>query len=221
MDKNKPAEKQARKVVDWDAVTDDWRIGKLTERQMEEKHSVSRQAMRKRFTKLGITRDLSATVRAATKAALVQTASNARLSDGLVVKAVVNEVVQNFETRQHNAITGAVTEAVAVVHSHQDQAGSLISLLKRMTGELEEITDKPQSLEQIAEALEEESPEAAKAVKKLRTLTTRLNNLKTAGETLQRLVAIQRQAHGIDDDDKKSTVNIDSLLQSIAEEEGL
>jgi len=187
---------------------------------MEEKHSVSRQAMRKRFKKLGITRDLSSTVRAATKAALVQSSAKTRLSDGEVVQAVVSEVVQNFEERQLKTIAVAVSENVAVIHSHQRRASSLIGLLERMTGELEEITDNPTTLEQIANSLEEDDPEASKAVKKLRSLTSRLNNLKTAGETLQRLVAIQRQAHGIDDDSKGGS-GVDEFLQTLAAEEGL
>ena len=211
-----PADKTKRAKIDWEAVERDYRIGQLTVRQIQEKHSVSNGGMMAKAKKEGWTRDLSDAVRIATKAKVRQK----------IVEQVKEQVEQSgaesrakAERATFSDVDLAATANALLMGKHQARAGRLSSLLEKLTGEMEEVTADPQSLESIALALEENDPKSAEAVNRLRTLTSRFNNLKTAGEILGKLVPIERQAYGIGEDSNGSGGSIESLISEIEREE--
>lgn len=195
---DKKTETKAKRVkIDWEAVERDYRIGQLTIRQIQEKHKVSNGGMMERVKKESWTRDLSESVRLATKA------------------KVRAKVVQ--QVREQVARTGAETGAKAerstfqevdlasnvnatIILRHQRQADEFASLLGTMGEEIKALTvATPESIELLVMAIVEGDPDAAKKIEQLRTLSSRLGNLKTASEVLGLLSKIERTAFNIDD----------------------
>lgn len=72
----------ASKRVDWEAVERDYRTGSLSLRELGLKHNVDHAAIARKKTKEGWTQDLSAAVRQATNAALIQEIVNTAVNDG-------------------------------------------------------------------------------------------------------------------------------------------
>ena len=59
MPSTKTSTNTRRSKIDWEGIEREWRVGKLTQREIADRYGVSDEGMRKRFKRLGITRDLT------------------------------------------------------------------------------------------------------------------------------------------------------------------
>jgi hypothetical protein len=210
-----------RSVVDWEAVERDYRIGQLTVRQIAEKRGCSTSGMMSRAKREGWTRDLSEAVKIETKAKV-----RAKVVADIKEKSEqASEQTSEQRTKTEQEVTAfeievAATVSANIILSHQRRSGRLAALLDKMTGELEQIADCPQALDEIAAAINESDPGAAEAIKKLRSVTTRFNNLKTAAEILVRLNTEERRAFALDDDAQAGkSSSIEDMIRRIKDEE--
>lgn len=209
-----------RSDIDWEAVARDYRIGQLSIRQIAEKYGITVSAITRKAKKEGWERDLSADVRAATKAkVLKKVAADAEAELSAQLKESAQESAQQSAQVTFSEIDLAANVNASIILGQQKRIGRLASLLDRMTGELEVINADPVALNEIAEAIEEEDPKAAEAIKRLKSTTTRMNNLKTATEIMGKLNDAENSAFRLGEENGGASV--DDFLKQIAEEEGL
>jgi hypothetical protein len=211
-----PLQTTKRAKLDWEAIENDWRIGKLTEHQMAEKHHCSREGMRKRFNRLGIKRDLSKAVREATKAALIEVAKEKAEEVG---KQVGIEVGKELAEAQISGISSAASENVTLILSHRRDISSLKSLSLMMAGELANVTGKPIEIEQLVLAVGQDDPAAAQAIAKVTSLSSRVQTAEKLAATLGRLITLERQAHNLDDDGSSAGGSLEDILLRISKAE--
>lgn len=213
----KPVGAKEKVRVDWEAVERDYRVGQLTVRQIAEKHGCSVSGLMSRAKREGWTRDLSEAVALATKA---------KVREKVVAKVkeqaeqIGTEIGTESERSTFSEIDLAANVNATIILGQQSRVGRLASLFEKMTGELEVVNADPATLKEIAKAVEEQDPKAAEAIGRLRSMTSRMNNLKTATEIMGRLNDAENSAFKLGENNAGNQ-SVDSLLQSIADEEGL
>ena len=198
-----------RNDIDWDLVETEYRVAHLSIRQVAEKHGIEASTITRRAKKHGWSRDLSDAVRAATKAKVRNAVANA-------AQQTATECARTVSVE----IDRAASVGAEVIMRRQGRFNRLSNLFDSMATELESVNAEPETLQEIAKAIEEEAPQASESIKRLKTLTTRLNNLKTATEINEKLSKGEDSAYGLSESGSGGE-SVDALLKSIAEEEGL
>jgi DNA-binding MurR/RpiR family transcriptional regulator len=127
-----------RSNIDWDAIERDYRIGKLTLREMAAKHGVAESSVSLKAKQLGWTRDLTETVKQATKAALIEASKRRAEEIGV-------ELGEKSARETEGAIKAAVSENVAIVMSHRRRLGELAAAVDEAKAKLLELG--PQALD--------------------------------------------------------------------------
>lgn len=196
-----------RSDIDWEAVETAFRISQLSVRQIAEQHSTEASTITRRAKKHGWERDLSQAVAAATKTkvrnAVIRAAQQDAQQDAANTKirnAVISVAQQAAANHVHSVFSEvdlAANVNATIILGQQKRAGKLSALLETMVKELQEVTSDPQSLEAIAMALNDADPASAKAVSQLRSISTRMNNLKMATEIMTKLNDAESSAFGI------------------------
>ena len=176
----------ARRSIDWDAIEKDWRAGIKTKLQLSEEYGVSRAAIDKRFSKLGIDRDLSAKIRQKAESILVaQQVTSERLN------VTEREIVETNATIQANKII-----------EHRADIKRYRSLCQTMLSELESESDDPEVFHNLGEMLRSSDASSDKLndiYRKAISLPQRIDGVKKLSETLKVLIGLERQAFGIAD----------------------
>lgn len=195
----------AKSEVDWGAIEPHWMAGIKSPRQMAAEYTettgiaVSHTAINKHFKKLGIPRDLTAKVQAKAKSMV----SNAMVSGKVSTETTATE---------SEIIATAATEIATVRLTQRRDINKGRALVQRLLAEIEQQTDCPELFEKLAalmaDAPENESKEEAAVRKTLQdsfykvvSLSGRVDNVKKLVDSLKTLVALERQAFGILDDE--------------------
>lgn len=177
-----------RSDIDWDAIERDFRIGKLTLREMAAKHGVAVSSVKLKAQKLGWTRDLTQAVMVATKAALIA-ASQQRAED------IGREIGQQSAAQVEGAVKAAVSDNVAIVMSHRRRLGELAAAVDEAQGRVLGFSDK---LVDIREAA---------------VFVQAVGNLANATKVL---IEQERKAHGLDDQARQQSSYEDLLAEVLA-----
>lgn len=200
-----------RSGIDWEACERDWRIGKLSIKQIADKHQVSTSQLKAKAKKLEWKRDLTEAVMVATKAALIEEAK-AR------AKTIGQEIGQQSANQTEGAIKAAVSENVAVITQHKQRARRLASAFDSLMQKLEEQLADPLRLESLILAVAANDPDAAMGLRKVTSVPSHMDTLKKAAEINSRLQNDERVSHNLDDqppqDDERTRI-----LRKIVEEE--
>lgn len=177
-----------RKKIDWDRIEAEYRIGKLTVRELGEKHGVAFETISRHMKKRGVTRDLSEQVAAATKAA--------------VINSIVNKASSERQQGAVDEIAIAAKVNANVIESHRDGLQTLKGVVQSLALELAAAGRAAAVLapEEIVSLAEEKGLSA-----------TDLTSLLTAAQTASRaatadklasawnkLVPLERKTHGLD-----------------------
>lgn len=198
-----------KKAPDWEKIELDYRAGVKTLREIAGDHGISHGAINKRAKRDGWSRDLSAKIVAK--------------ADELVSKrAVSSEVSKETRVSEREIIDANAQAIVSVRLSHRKD----IQRSRRITmGLLEELEQQTGSesvalLEQLGELMRREDDKGQDKLndlyQKIISLPGRAKTMKDLGESLRVLVALERQAFGLDDKDSKPQDALTTLLQSIA-----
>lgn len=179
--------KRAAHEVDWEGVEREYRIGQLTVAQIAEKYGVSRRQVDRRAKSEEWTRDLSESVKAATKAKVISEA----------VKQA-QEGADASVAKDFSEVDLAANVNASLIMRHQKRAAAISDALDSMVSELQDASANPQALEQLVLAVGQEDPLAAAGIAKAMSLPSRISIAKAASETLSKLVTIERQAFGLD-----------------------
>ncbi len=174
----------------------DYRIGKMTVKEIAEKHGVVEKTVYNNVNEFGWTRDIGDVVRSATRAAMIeQAAAEIGRGDAEAMKA---EVEKNVE----------------VLTRHRTLAAGLRDLCSRLTEELVGQSGQPETLDQLLSAVMQADEHLAVKLNQAVSLPSRVGSLDKLAGALAKLVAIERQAHAIDDD--KEEGGIEEYLRQLA-----
>ena len=198
--------------VDWERIEKDWRAGIKTKLQMSQEHGVSRAAIDKHFKKLGVERDLTEKIRAKADALVTQAA---------VTQSVTSErlVTTEAEIVSVNAIVQA-----DVRMAHRKDIGRHRALVTAMLVELEALVTDPAlfvTLGEIMAAPDENGTDRLNDLyKKVVSLPTRIKGAKELSDTLKTLIALEREAFGIDRNEAPADA-LTNLLRAIGQSSAL
>ena len=214
MPSTKTSTNTRRSKIDWEGIEREWRVGKLTQREIADRYGVSDEGMRKRFKKLGITRDLTETVRAATKAALIEKAKVGATEVGQQIGAALGKA-------QLSAVESAVTENVRIIESHRKDIGRLKETLVGMGDELAQLLGRSDEVKAIIEQIEPDNEKLAGALSKSTSLMNRAAVLEKMAASLVKLIDAERKAHNMDDEKSNTGSSIEDVLAEIRANENI
>lgn len=178
-----------KRIIDWERIELDYRSGIKTLREIAEEHGISHGAVNKKAKKEGWPRDLAPKIRE--KAAL------------LVSKEAVSKEVSKEKLATEKEVIEANAQVQAnIVIGHRKDIQRGRALTMRLLEEIESQTDDPELFQRLGVLMA--SPDE-KGVDKLSELymkvigtPSRIDSMKKLGETLKNLIALEREAFGLD-----------------------
>lgn len=211
-------EKAKKPATDWTQVEVDYRAGIKPLRQIAEENGISHVAVSKRAKRDGWSRDLKAKIVAAAEEKVSKAAvTGAVNAEKLVTEREVVEANADLQYRiriEHRQDIGRARALFRTMLEELEVASSLDG--KQLIKELMEIVSGPD---------EDESPKDAKrragrmrkAYEKIVGGPERIDSAKKLTEMLEKVIRMERQAFGIDDEEKGGG-DLDKLLLKIHRE---
>lgn len=172
---------------DWEAISMAYRAGVLSLRQIGAEHGISDTAIRKRARRDGWERDLSARVKAK--------------ADDLVRREAVRGSVRTDTACEREVIeANASLQANVVLKSRGDIQKARVLVMK-LLDELERMSENGDLFDQLADLMRDPKANADKlqqVYQKVINLPARIDSMKKLAEALKTLIALEREAFGID-----------------------
>ena len=199
-------EKQA---PDWDQIELDYRAGVKSLRQIASEQNVSEGAIRKRSKRDEWLRDLSKKIQ--------------DKADDLVRKETVRSEVRTKTTISEKDTIDANANVVASIRiTHLKDISRARSISVKLFDELELMVgaENVNLLQQLGELLYSPDDKGMDKLNdlymKIISLPNRVKAIKELSDTMKTLVALERQAYGLDDENNKPIDSLTSLLERIA-----
>ena len=198
-----------KKVIDWEKIELDYRSGVKSLREIASEQGVSDTAIRKRAKRDDWVRDLSAKIKAK--------------ADDLVRKEQVRSEVCTQSTISEKETIDANANLVASVRLSQRKdiqrsrkiAMSLFDELEHQVG-----IENVENLEKLGELLRSEDDKGRDALndiyQKIISMPGRVKAMKDLSDTLKTLIALERQAFGLDDENNKPVDALTALLERVS-----
>lgn len=179
---------ETRKWIDWSAVELHYRAGVRSLKGIGAEFGVSDAGIIKRAKRGGWTRDLSARIRAK--------------ADALVsADAVSGTVSAQTSASSEREIVEANAELQArVIRSHRSDIQTALNLVRNLIGEMELVSRNRELLEQLAEIVtaDDQNDKRRQAFARAASLSIRAGSMDKLASALSKLVALDRQAFGLD-----------------------
>lgn len=196
-------------TTDWDAIEREFRVGLRANTAIARTYGITEGAIRKRAKAEGWTRDLNAQVKAK--------------ADDLVRKREVRaQVRQEQRVTERKEVEIAALQQVDIRLGERRDIVKARSILNDLMADLEAAIDRaaePVDISQLPPSEQLKQHEA-----RMRSLGTRAANIKTLTEALRNLIALERQAFGIDDAppdlDGRTKTFLETLLDARARASG-
>ena len=198
-----------KKVIDWEKIELDYRSGVKSLREIATDHEISEGAIRKRAKRDDWSRDLSAKIKAK--------------ADDLVRKEQVRSEVRTQNTISEKETIDANANLVASVRLSQRKdiqrsrkiAMSLFDELEMMVGQ-----ENVKLLEMLGELMWSPDDKGNDKVNdlymKIISMPGRVKSMKDLSDTLKTLIALERQAFGLDDENNKPVDALTALLERVS-----
>lgn len=179
---------------DWELIESHYRAGVLSLREIAAAcPGANHVAIARRAKKFGWTQDLSAKIKSK--------------ADDIVTRRAVTEAVTADRAVSDRAVVDANAHAIADVRlSHRQDISRARRLGAKLLDELESLTDEQGTIKALIAQFKEGNHEDDDAMgdmlalaNKIGALPSRTKTLKELSETMKTLVALERQAYGIDD----------------------
>lgn len=203
----------APRKVDYERIEPGWRAGVKSAEQLAVEYteetgvSVSGAAIKKHFRQQGIPRDLTAKVRAKADAKVLEASVEA--SKRSAKSAVIVEA--------------AASEIAAIRLEHRADASRARRLVRKLLEELAAVSDRPDLIESMEQALAErgeKAPEALRqALNRVTSLPGSVGALKTLAEAMRTLITIEREAYSMDADGGGGGGGIGELARPLTDAE--
>jgi 2-oxoglutarate dehydrogenase complex dehydrogenase (E1) component-like enzyme len=179
------------KVIDWERIELDYRSGIKTLREIGEDGGVSHVAVGKRAKRDGWVRDLKAKIQA--KAAELVTKQ-------LVTREVTKERFVN--EREIVEVNANAQASILLAHKSGIQRGRELSM--KLMAELEAQTNDPELFEKLSELMNDPDNSGMEKLNEIfrKAIATpqRIDSMKKLAETMKNLIALERQAIGLDNE---------------------
>ncbi|QWA09533.1 hypothetical protein GTU79_19525 [Sodalis ligni] len=177
---------------DWEAIESAYRAGLLSLREIGAAHGVSEGAIRKRAKRDDWSRDLAAKIKSR--------------ADDLVRKKEVRSQVRSESALSERVLIEANAEIVASVRmEHRGDISRARRLANMLLDELEIETGDTAALAELGELMRTPDDNGTDKLndlyQKIISMPGRVKSMKDLSDTLKNLVALERQAYGIDHDD--------------------
>ena len=194
---------------DWERIECDYRAGVLSLREIAANQGVSHVSVSKRAKKEGWTKDLSQKI--------------AKKADELVNRSMVNSLVNSEKAVTEKQVIDAGAEAIVRVRlSHRKDISRSRAIVMSLFDELE-LTCGPENaalLAELGEIMREPDERGqdkrADLYAKLLSLNGRSVTMKNLGESLKAMVALEREAFGLNDAPPSATDALTALLHGIS-----
>lgn len=196
--------------VDWERIELDYRAGVKSLREIAQGSGVSHVTISKKAKAMGWTRDLSAKIQ--------------QKADELVNKSLVNSPVNTANAVSERETIDANAQAIAAVKLTQRRDISrtrsiTMALLKEL--ELQTGQENVELLRSLGEVMRSENEQGQDRMndlyQKVISLPGRAKTMKDLGESLRVLIALERQAFGLDDKDNTPVDPFAAMLNRIAQ----
>jgi len=198
-----------KKVIDWEKIELDYRSGVKSLREIATDHEISEGAIRKRAKRDDWVRDLSEKIKAK--------------AEDLVRKEQVRSEVRTQNTISEKETIDANANLVASVRLSQRKdiqrsrkiAMSLFDELEMMVGQ-----ENVKLLEMLGELMWSPDDKGNDKVNdlymKIISMPGRVKSMKDLSDTLKTLIALERQAFGLDDENNKPVDALTALLERVS-----
>lgn len=186
-----------KKPTDWERIEADYRAGLLSVREIAAANGVSHTAIQKRAKADGWSRDLGAKIKAR--------------ADALVAKREVATQVAAERVETDRGLIEANAEVIANVRlGHRKDIAKGRSLAMTLLCELEAQTGDVESLQKLGELMlapdDKGLDKLNELYMKVISLPGRTKTMKDLGDTLHKLIGLEREAYGIAETPKKLEV---------------
>ena len=198
-----------KKVIDWEKIELDYRAGIKSLRQIAGEHDIAESAIRRRAKQYEWVRDLSEKIKAK--------------ADDIVRKESVRSSVRTKTTiSEKDTIDANANEVASVRLAHRKDiqrsrkiAMSLFDELEMMVGQ-----ENVKLLEMLGELMWSPDDKGNDKVNdlymKIISMPGRVKSMKDLSDTLKTLIALERQAFGLDDENNKPVDALTALLERVS-----
>lgn len=192
------ATKGGKAAVDWEAIEPEWRAGIKSKLQLSTEFNVSRAALDKHFAKAGIERDLTKRIQAKADSLVTQDAvtrqvtPETKIAEKEIVEANA-ELQARIRREQRTDISRGRKLVMTLLEELELQTGN-IGLLEQLS---ELLYDK--GAEDMTAAQQAAQDKRMELFNKVISLSGRTGTMKSLAESLKTLVALEREAFGIDE----------------------
>lgn len=196
-------------TADWERIELDYRAGIKTLRQIADEQGITHGAINKRAKRDGWERDLSQKIKAKAEALVSKTlvsnevSKERRIAERDVVEAGANAIVE-VRLGQRRDIQRSRTLSMALLAELESMVGSDTVELMKQLGELMR-DNNSRGVDRLNDLYH-----------KIISLPDRVKAMKDLSECLRVLIALERQAFGLDDKDNETVDSLTSLLHGIA-----
>ena len=198
-----------KKVIDWEKIELDYRAGIKSLRQIADEHGITHGSINKRAKRDGWSRDLSAKIKAKT--------------DELVSKSLVSSEVSKEKRLTEKQIVDEGAAALTNIRLGQRKdIQRSRSIAMKLFDELEHQVgvENAENLEKLGELLRTEDDKGRDALndiyQKIISMPGRVKSMKDLSDTLKTLIALERQAFGLDDENNKPVDALTALLERVS-----
>ena len=198
-----------KKVIDWEKIELDYRAGIKTLRQIADEHGITHVSINKRAKRDGWVRDLSAKIKAK--------------ADDLVTKSLVtNEVTSQKRLTEKQIVDEGAAALTNIRLGQRKDIQRSRSIAMKLFDELEHQVgvENAENLEKLGELLRSEDDKGRDALNdlymKIISMPGRVKSMKDLSDTLKTLIALERQAFGLDDENNKPVDALTALLERVS-----
>ena len=201
------AKTPGKRRADWDAIERDYRTGKFTLRELEEKHGAFNSSIARKAKKDGWTQDLSVAIKQAT---------NAKLAEALV-SDIASEGAQNASMTV--LVAAEVNKQVILAHRHGLQA--LTQVKRKLLEHIEQaavlLPDLAEVVEMVRRPDDNGVDRANDALRKALSRSALVDDLKKLADVDEKVRKGEREAFDLDLDPDKQTPTDDGKKLSDVE----
>ena len=198
-----------KKVIDWEKIELDYRAGVKSLRQIAGEQDIAESGIRRRAKQYEWVRDLSEKIKAK--------------ADDIVRKESVRSSVRTKTTiSEKDTIDANANEVASVRLAHRKDIQRSRSIAMKLFDELEHQVgvENAQNLEMLGELLRSEDDKGRDALNdiyhKIISLPGRVKSMKDLSDTLKTLIALERQAFGLDDENNRPVDALTALLERVS-----
>ncbi|POF89650.1 hypothetical protein [Pseudomonas putida] len=203
-----------KQAPDWERIEQLYRAGLLSVREIAASHGITHGAINKRAKRDGWVRDLKAKIKAK--------------ADALVSKSLVSTQVSKEQLATERSIVDSNAQVIADVRiAHRTDIGRSRKLAIKLLDELEGLTDNRDLFAELGDLMRSEDDKGQDKrndlYQKIIDLPSRTKTMKDLAETLRVLVALEREAYNVGEDqpeDDRSKLTDEEIDRRIAKLSG-